>query len=67
MKVAKLLDSIKEVNGIKNDAALAVALEVQPPVISKLRSGALSLGATMIVKMHLAFDIPVRELQAVAA
>lgn len=66
MTVTKLLDSIKATNGIKNDAALAVALEVQPPVISKLRSGTLKLGASMIVKMHLAFDIPVRELQAVA-
>jgi plasmid maintenance system antidote protein VapI len=62
--VAALLDSIKAANGIKNDAALSTALQVAPPVISKLRNGRLPLGDSMVIKMQLAFDIPVRDLMA---
>lgn len=65
--LATLLDSIKSANGIKNDAALSRALVVAPPVISKLRKGTLKLGSSMVIKMHLAYDIPVRELLAAAA
>jgi len=36
---------------LKNDAALARLLEVAPPVISKMRSGTLSVGAMIMVKV----------------
>lgn len=47
----KLLDEVKSQCGLKNDAALSRALEVAPPVISKIRHGTLDIGATMIVKI----------------
>lgn len=65
--IGKLLDTLTEKMSLKNDAALSRLLEVAPPVISKLRSGMLPLGASMIIKMHLAADVPVRELQAYVA
>lgn len=37
---------------LKNDAAIARALETQPPVISKWSHGALPMGATAIIRMH---------------
>ena len=43
--VAKLLDFLKTEHGLKNDAALAREMKVAPPVISKLKSGNLPLGA----------------------
>jgi plasmid maintenance system antidote protein VapI len=66
MTVANLLDQIISANGLKNDAALSRALAVNPPVISKLRSGALPLGDSMIVKIHLVFDIGVRGMKSIA-
>ena len=39
---------LKELN-VKNDAALSRALEVAPPVISKLRHGKLNIGDSMLV------------------
>lgn len=67
LTINQLLDQIMTSQQLKNDAALARELEVAAPVISKLRSGGLKMGCSMIVKLHLAFDIPVRDLQAVAA
>ncbi len=46
-----LLNEITAKLGLKNDAALARALEVQPPVISKLRGGTLKVGPTLILSM----------------
>lgn len=37
---------------LKNDAALARALEVAPPVISKMRHGTLQLGPSLILFIH---------------
>lgn len=37
---------------LSNDAALARALFVAPPVISKIRSGNLAVGAGTLLKVH---------------
>lgn len=50
-------------NGLKNDAALARALEVAPPVISKVRHGRLPIGSTLIVKLHEMTDVSVRDIK----
>lgn len=47
-----LLDHLMQKLQLKNDAALARALEVQPPVISKIRHGHLPIGATALIAMH---------------
>lgn len=47
-----LLDALMKELGLKNDAALSRALEVAPPVISKIRHGGLPVGATILISMH---------------
>jgi hypothetical protein len=50
--VAYMLDVVLQEQNLKNDAALARALNVAPPVISKIRNGVLPLGSSMLVKLH---------------
>ena len=47
-----LLDALMKDLNLKNDAALSRALEVAPPVISKIRHGGLAVGATILISMH---------------
>ncbi|MES2077022.1 MAG: hypothetical protein V4462_15530, partial [Pseudomonadota bacterium] len=44
----RVLDAIIEKLQLKNDAALSRALEVAPPVISKIRHNTLPIGATIL-------------------
>lgn len=46
-----LLDEVMRRQGLKNDAALSIALEVAPPVVSKLRHHRLMVGSSLIVRM----------------
>jgi hypothetical protein len=62
--VNRLLDLLKSDADLKNDAALSRALDVAPPVISKLRSGRLPLGASMLLQVHEVFELPVAEIKA---
>ena len=48
----KLLDALLDRLVLKNDAALARALEVAPPVISKIRHRRLPVGASILIRMH---------------
>ena len=59
----RLLDALAERLGAKNDAALSRALEVAPPVLSKIRHGRLPVGATILLRMHEASGIGIRELR----
>jgi hypothetical protein len=59
----RLLDALAERLSAKNDAALSRALEVAPPVLSKIRHGRLPVGATILLRMHEASGIPIRELR----
>lgn len=63
----KLLDTIIARRSLKNDAALAVALECAPPVVSKLRNRTLPLGPALILRMHENFGMPVAEIRELAA
>ena len=58
-----VLDAIMEKLNLKNDAALSRALEVAPPVISKIRHRTLPIGATILLRMHEKSNIPIRELK----
>ncbi|WP_300752214.1 helix-turn-helix transcriptional regulator [Janthinobacterium sp.] len=62
----ELLDTLVLQHSLKNDAALARALEVAPPVISKIRHGRLPIGASLLIRMHEVFDVSIRELKRVA-
>jgi hypothetical protein len=58
-----LLDGIIARLRLKNDAALARALEVAPPLISKIRHRRLPVGASLLIRMHEVTDLPVHELR----
>jgi hypothetical protein len=58
-----LLDVLIERLNLKNDAALCRALEVAPPVISKIRHRTLPVGASMLIRMHEVSQLSVRELR----
>jgi hypothetical protein len=63
----RVLDAIIEKLNLKNDAALSRALEVAPPVISKIRHRTLPIGATILLRMHEVSDFSIRELRALMA
>ncbi|MDL2283847.1 hypothetical protein LJC19_01700 [Oxalobacter sp. OttesenSCG-928-P03] len=48
---------------LKNDAALSRALNVSPPVISKIRHKRLPIGASMLIRMHEISELSIRELR----
>lgn len=59
----RLLDALIERLNLKNDAALSRALEVAPPVISKIRHARLPVGASMLIRMHEESGLSIRELR----
>ncbi len=63
----KVLDAIIDKLQLKNDAALSRALEVAPPVISKIRHHTLPIGATILLRMHEVSDLSIRELRTLMA
>jgi hypothetical protein len=58
-----LLDSLINKLNLKNDAALSRALEVAPPVISKIRHRRLPVGASLLIRMHEVSDLSIRDLR----
>lgn len=63
----KLFDQLMATHHIKNDAALARALELKAPVISKHRNGVIPVGPTLIVNIAETFDMPVKAIKATLA
>jgi plasmid maintenance system antidote protein VapI len=61
-----LFDNLLRRAGLKNDGALARALEVAPPVISKLRHQRLPFGPSMMIRIHDAFDVTLDEIRRLA-
>lgn len=59
-----LLDFLIEKLKLKNDAALSSVLEVAPPIISKIRRRHLSVGASLLIRMHEVSDLAIVELRA---
>ena len=57
-----LFDLLKKESELKSDAELARALKVPYPTISKMRNGKLKVGPDMILRVHLATDMPVRDI-----
>ena len=58
-----LLNTLIQKLEIKNDAALSRALEVAPPVISKIRHNRLPVGASLLIRMHEVSGMSIRELR----
>ena len=59
----RLLNVLIEKTGSKNDAALSRALEVAPPLISKIRHRRLPIGASMLIRMHEVVGMSIGELR----
>lgn len=58
-----LLDGLIEHLSLKNDAALARALEVAPPLISKVRHQTLPVGGAILIRMHEVSKLTISELR----
>jgi hypothetical protein len=58
-----LLESLIQKLHLKNDAALSRALEVAPPLISKIRHRRLPVGASLLIRMHEVSDISIKDLR----
>lgn len=58
-----LLESLIERLNLKNDAALSRALEVAPPLISKIRHRRLPVGASLLIRMHEVSQLSIRDLR----
>ena len=58
-----LLDTLIKKMSLKNDAALSRALEVAPPVISKIRHNRLPVGASLLIRMHEVSELSIKELR----
>ena len=59
----RLLDTLIQHLNLKNDAALSRALEVAPPVSSKIRHRRLPVGASLLIRMHEVSDLSIKELR----
>lgn len=59
----RLLDSLLERMHLKSDAALARALDVTPPAISKMRHKRIPIGASILIRIHESTGLNVRELR----
>lgn len=57
--LASLIGKLK----LKNDAALSRALEVSPPVISKIRHRRLPVTASLLIRMHEVSELSISELR----
>lgn len=59
-----LLDAVLEETGLKNDAALARTLRINPTSVSKYRSGHAPIGPAVLIGLHELSGIPLRELKS---
>lgn len=59
----RLLDAIMEKMGLKNDAALARAFGISPPVVSKMRHLVAPFGPSMVLRAHDISDMPLNEIR----
>jgi len=60
----QLLDKVKELYSIKNDAQLSRTLDVPPPTISRIRAGKVNVSADMILRIHETLGMPVADIRA---
>jgi len=58
-----LLSSLISKLNLKNDAALSRALEVAPPMISKIRHRRLPVAASLLIRMHEISKLSIKELR----
>lgn len=59
-----LLDAIKNQLCLRSDAALSRAINVAPPVLSKVRHHQLPIGASLLVRLSEVSELPIKDLRA---
>ncbi|WP_156368553.1 hypothetical protein [Duganella sp. Leaf61] len=59
---SRLLNHVKERLGAKSDAALSRALNVAPPVISKIRHSRLAIGDSLKIRILEKMEISIHEI-----
>gem|GEM_PF-6798216 len=62
-KTAKLLDALRVELRLKNDGALAAALETDPPNVSRLRHSKRDMGPQLLLKIHDPTGWPLRDIK----
>lgn len=60
----RLLDALLTKLKLKNDAALSRVLDVNPPVLSKIRHRTLPVGASLIVRMQDVSNFSLKKMRA---
>ena len=63
----KLFDTIIVKNNLKNDAALARFLEIQPPNISKIRHGTMPVGDSLKINIHKRTGLSIAKIEELIA
>ena len=61
-----LIDYLLREYNIHSDAALARALGIFPPTISKIRHGRVTLTPAFMIRVHETFDMPIKEIKRIA-
>jgi hypothetical protein len=59
----RLLDALIQKLHVKSDAALSHLLEVDPPIISNIRTRRRPIGAVLLIRMHEVSDLTIGELR----
>lgn len=59
----KLLDALVVWLRVKNDAELCRALQVAPPMLSKIRRKRTPVGAALLIRMHEVTGLTIRHLR----
>lgn len=49
---------------LHTDVALAAKLEITPPTVSKIRSGKINAGATLVMRIHEVTGWTIRDIKA---
>lgn len=62
-----LLDEVKKQNGLKSDRALAQFLDTEAPYMSRIRTGKLAVGPSIILSIHEKTGMPVAKIRELIA
>lgn len=60
---AKLLDYLKDKYRLESDMELARELGVSAPTLSRVRTGHKPVGANLILAIHDAFEMPIKDIK----
>lgn len=59
-----LLNDVRNHLGVSSDAALCARLDLAPPVMSKIRHKKLTIGPTLLIRLHEETNWSIKDLKA---